>query len=251
MQIIVHKKRMGVEECFSIMRKLRERRHGKISESLVDWAENEVKLSMKDNCDRYGRGCLESALKAYRSLCSDGHSGFSIGLTKMLLNRLIDGLPLSPVEDVPENWNNVSDFWGEEGHYQCKRMSGLFKDVDADGNVTYHDVDRVISMETVDDGTVCPCHSGWASRLVDDLYGPITMPYYPADTPYRVYTETFDSVNDEPGCYDTVHVTRITDPKGETVTGDLYFHEDENGEMVPITEEEFNAYHDRCMAHRK
>ena len=53
------------------------------------WAEREVELACKrENPDRkegefdYGCACYESALKAYKSLMEDGHSGFSIGITK-------------------------------------------------------------------------------------------------------------------------------------------------------------------------
>ena len=30
----------------------------------------------------YSVGCYQSALKAYKSLCEDGHSGFSFSMTK-------------------------------------------------------------------------------------------------------------------------------------------------------------------------
>lgn len=71
------------------------------------WAENEVAIACRrENPDRkdgewdYGCACYESALKAFGSLCEDGHSGFSIGLTKAILNRLINNKPLLPIEDT-------------------------------------------------------------------------------------------------------------------------------------------------------
>ena len=49
-----------------------------------EWAENEVRLACKrENPDwdgksfDYGCSCYQSALKAYKSICNDGHSGFS------------------------------------------------------------------------------------------------------------------------------------------------------------------------------
>lgn len=63
------------------------------------WAEREVEIACKHEApDRkpgewdYGCACYESALKAFQSLCEDGHSGFSISMTKFILNRsgLID-----------------------------------------------------------------------------------------------------------------------------------------------------------------
>ena len=146
MKIKIHERRkVNMEEQFNRYYRLKEQHLGKISESMSDWADREVKLSIKSgNYDSYGRGCLESALKAYKSLCGDGHSGYSIGLTKQILNRLIDGLPLTAIEDVPENWNEATDFFGTTT-FQSTRMPGLFKDIDDDGNVTYRNVDRAVN----------------------------------------------------------------------------------------------------------
>lgn len=97
------------------------------------WAEREVEIACKREApDRkpgewdYGRACYESALKAFNSLCENGHSGFSIGMTKQILNRLIEGKPLTPIEDTEDAWNDISER-GEIAKYQCRRMSSFFK----------------------------------------------------------------------------------------------------------------------------
>ena len=114
------------------------------------WAAKEVELACqkereasedKDEWD-YGVACYESALRAYECLCRDGHSGFSIQITKSILNRLIDGKCLTPIEDTPDIWNEVDNGKGAK-KYQCKRMSSLFKEVASDGTATYRDVNRV------------------------------------------------------------------------------------------------------------
>ena len=69
----------------------------------------------KDGEWDYGCACYESALKAFGSLCEDGHSGFSIGLTKAILNRLINNKPLLPIEDTDEVWSDISDMSGLRG----------------------------------------------------------------------------------------------------------------------------------------
>ena len=77
--------------------------------SMELWAENEVKIA----CHRkggefdYGCACYESALKAFQSLCNDGLSVASIMFTKAILNRMIAGKPLMPIEDTYIN-NTVS-----------------------------------------------------------------------------------------------------------------------------------------------
>ena len=86
--------------------------------SMSEWAKKEVEIACKmenPNIELdengmpkefdYGCSCYGSALKAFKSLCEDGHSGMSIGFTKQILNRLIDGKPLTPIEDAEEPGN--------------------------------------------------------------------------------------------------------------------------------------------------
>ena len=88
--------------------------------SALEWAKREVKYAKlyekktlaggqpKDpyeNClFDYEDACRISALKAFKSLIKDSHSGASIAHTKKILNRLIDGKPLSPIEDADDMW---------------------------------------------------------------------------------------------------------------------------------------------------
>ena len=93
--------------------------------------------------------CYKSALRAYECLYRDGHSGFSIQITKSILNRLIDGKCLTPIEDTPDIWSDItSECNWKEGYqqYQCKRMSSLFKEVAPDGTATYSDTERVCGI---------------------------------------------------------------------------------------------------------
>ena len=101
---------------------------------MLDWARREVKIACErenpyrkgDEFD-YGCACYESALKAFKSLCEDGHSGFSIKMTQAILNRLLDGQPLTPIEDTDDVWTLCTDFKDGSDVYQCNRMSSLFK----------------------------------------------------------------------------------------------------------------------------
>ena len=79
--------------------------------SMSDWAKKEVELAkiieakdLKEGEFDYGGACYDSALKAFKSLAEDGHSGMSIKLTQQILNRLIDGKPLLPIEDREDIW---------------------------------------------------------------------------------------------------------------------------------------------------
>ena len=82
--------------------------------SLLDWARKEVELAkiieakdLKEDEFDYGGACYDSALKAFESLTEDGHSGFSIKLTQGVLNRLIDGKPLTPIVDTDDIWKSI------------------------------------------------------------------------------------------------------------------------------------------------
>ena len=107
---------------------------------LEKWAEKEIEIACKkENPDRkegewdYGCACYESAFKAFKSLLEDEHSGFSIAITKRILNRLIDGKPLTHIEDTDDVWDHERiDISDECQVYQCTRMSSLFKYVYSD-----------------------------------------------------------------------------------------------------------------------
>lgn len=82
--------------------------------SMLEWAKNEVAIASKrergDNHEGewdYGCACYDSAMRAFESLLGDGHSGMSIGFTKNILDRLIDGKPLTPIEDTEEVWEET------------------------------------------------------------------------------------------------------------------------------------------------
>ena len=156
-----------------------------------EWAKKEVELFCKGQ-DEYGKLCAESALKAYISLCDDNHSVFSWGITRDILVRLMDGLPLRPIEDSDfldqEEMEQGSDGYlrkmGFKSDLQCKRMPSLFREETNDGKVTYSDAERVLCFDEEDEKRI-PFHCGDGSRLIDKMF-PITMPYWPTVDKYVV-----------------------------------------------------------------
>ena len=184
---------------------------------MLNFAENEVKLACqrekensKDGEFEYGCACYDSALKAFKSLLEDNHSGMSIVFTKNILNRLIDGKVLTPIKDTDDIWsfsysNNNYDV------YQCSRMSSLFKDVYKDGTVKYTDVDRVISVDVYSPDI--PFRSSLDRSIIDELF-PIQFPYFPEDKPYIVYKEEF-LYDEKEGDFDTVGILYVITPSNE------------------------------------
>lgn len=211
--------------------------------SMRSWAENEVEIACKrENPDRkpgefdYGCACYESALKAFNSLLEDGHSGMSIQLTKHILNRLIDGKPLTPIEDIEDAWTFigiVND--GSCKEYQCNRMPSLFKyEAIGSGKVTYTDVNRVTGYE---EGSDVGFTSGFLTNVINSLF-PITMPYS-ADKHYYVYVEEF-LVDMKNGDFDTIGVLYAKDNTGNIYEINKYYKESESS-FVEISEEEYES----------
>lgn len=210
------------------------------------WAEQEVALAIAaekkiaEGTDdwAYGVACYESALRAHQSLSHDGHSGYSIMITKGILNRLIDGKCLTPIEDTPDIWSDISEVFSKgdkRKHYQCKRLSSLFKEVAEDGTVTLSDTNRVYCVNVEDpDATFT---NSFATRLIDKIF-PITMPYFPASKKFKVVQDDF-LVDPKNGDCDTVGYICIMTPDGKKVELNRYFKE-VDGKMVQIEKDEFD-----------
>lgn len=209
--------------------------------SMTEWAENEVKIA----CEReraesktpegewdYGCACYENALKAYKCLMEDGHSGMSFSITRQILNRLMRGQPLTPIEDTEDVWNCIADREDGFKEYQCKRMGSLFKEVYSDGTVKYADVNRCYAVYS--DNPNISWSSGLIRSIIDEMF-PITMPYVPGD-PIKVVCEEF-LVDPKNGDYDTIGVLYAM-KDGKKIEINRFFAE-RGREMVEIQESEY------------
>lgn len=176
---------------------------------------------------------LNAAIKAANLQMDNGVTGFQHSCIVSIINTLINGRLLEPIEDRDAEWTELRDF-GEAGvtEYQAKRYPALFKTVRPDGTVKYNDVDRFAAR----DGKDGPCWSGRFANIVGEkAHGPITLPYMPKPT--VIFDSTsFDSKNAEIGCYDTIC---FYDINGQTI-----FYDDSGEE---ITKDEFlSRYNHYC-----
>ena len=223
--------------------------------SMMDWAKREIEIACeKENPNRkegefdYGCACYESALKVFESLCDDGHSGFSIKMTQAILNRLIDGQPLTPIEDTDDVWEECHRPKDGPKVYQCKRMSSLFKDVYEDGTVKCSDNNYSYCVSIHDPNKTY--FSGLVRRIIGEMF-PITMPYMP-DKPIKVYCEDFltDKKN---GDFDTVGVfyaLKTENGELEKIEINRFFREpegNEKGSWTEISKEEYYERKDRKL----
>jgi len=214
--------------------------------SMTSWAENEVRIACKHenpNWDGksfdYGCTCYQSALKAYKSVMEDEHSGASFGMTRMILKRLLDELPLTPIEDIPENWNEVSALkHGADAVYQCARMSSLFKHVEKDGRVWYSDNNRVVCIDIESTGNRFHCSQ--ASRIIDEMF-PILMPYCPSKAPAYI-VHTVEASKD--GTIYGRGILGVDCPTGEYIEIQRYF-DYTPVKNIEITKEEFDKIVER------
>lgn len=206
----------------------------------MTWAEHEVAIAKENNRDEYYNACLDSALKAYRSMEEDGHSGGSWTITTNILYRLLQSKPLTPITDKDFEGVTNDIFYDEDflqerrlkDQIQCPRMSSLFKKIHLDGSVTYTDTERVRCYEV---GKNSSFYFGIATKIVDEMF-PITLPYT-GDDRYSVYVQEY-IFNPKNGDYDTVEILGVKKNGGELTPIHRYFHE-EDGKMVEITSEKF------------
>lgn len=213
---------------------------------MKEWAKREVELA----CERerknseegefnYGVACYESALRAFESLLGDDHSGMSIRFTKMIINRLIDGKPLTPIEDTDDIWDEKT--WkADDGStvYQCNRMYSLFKHVRPDGTVYYDDNDRIVCID-INNPSV-RYFNGFVRKIAEEYIQSIEMPYTPLAEPWIVETEDHKINDNVKGDFDTIVIHDILCPDGHEVAVHRYFTEDiETGKFKEITKEKF------------
>lgn len=211
------------------------------------WSEREIRLACEHERElakidgheddaEYGIMCYESAKKAYDSLMEDGHSNNSIGFTMGILERLIDGKPLTSVEDTPESWNLC--YSHDDGYttYQHTRMSGLFKDVHDDGHVYYHDIDRIHIVDAQDPHWYSS--NRFLTSIAEEVLGKVTMPYYPMTRSIKVITEYLLAKDGQKGDFDTVGIKYALMPSGDTIQINRYFQFDSE-DPVEINQEEF------------
>lgn len=182
----------------------------------TDWAENEINILCKaaDAYDdgygsaEYAKECYFAAYDAYLLLMNQGHSGCSIGFTMKVLNKLVDGKPLTPIENTDDMWE--PGFESEEYGYKsfnCKRYPSLYKKVYNDGKVVYSDINR---WRCYDKGSNVPYSSGQVNCVLDEMF-PIKFPYSPHT--WRVNCETF-LLNKSLGDFDHKAIFNVVEPDG-------------------------------------
>lgn len=160
--------------------------------SLIDYAKNELARIPKDE-DGMQEAINRDILEIIKVFAKQGHSGISANHAISILERLLRFKPISPLTGADDEWNEVRNRNGVR-KYQNKRCSSVFKDVDAQGNVTRcEDIDKIIVS---DDG-------GFSWFNTNKFHKDITFPYFPPTKPEEIYIEyieesKFEVITDKP-----------------------------------------------------
>lgn len=209
--------------------------------SMYDWARQEVQLAkaeLKRNQNdeaQYMIACYDSALKAYKKLIDDGHSGTSFTITRGILEKLMHEIPLMPIENKEIMWTHVY-YLGNESVSLHKRMPSLFKMVNKKtGIVRFSDNDRILCKNTVDTSSAY-FHNDFITRIIDGMF-PIEFPYMPTKEKYIAYVTEF-LVDPANGDFDTMNLVSVKLPTGEVRPINLYYKK-ENGRWSLITPDEW------------
>ncbi len=207
---------------------------------ILDFYKREREL-IQNKVSEYELLCYDDAMKALELLCKDA-SGYSIGVTMKYLNRMVKCLPMVPIDE-----KDFGLYFERKiiGSHQCPRMSSLFMRIDDERNVTYSDIDRVVT-KVISNGSTWS--SSFITNIVDKMY-PITLPYMPTGQTYVANVEEFlfDKNN---GDYDAIHFVSLVNPDGKVEQIDRFFMEF-GGKFEEVSSEMFTAALEKHRSEKK
>lgn len=176
----------------------------------------------KDEFLGYETACYLTAINAFHEIES-GEVG-NTGLIRDTLIRLMDGLPLTPIDDDPETWINMDDErgWKYPTHtvFRSTRYFHLYKIVLKNGEVRYEDARSVLLVDDSEKVILKPLlclengfYNNPAEIIVNELF-PISLPYIPSKEQFKVVCFYSD---------DLFWVKRIIDKSGNAITVNRYY----------------------------
>lgn len=161
--------------------------------TMTDWAEREVEIvlnnlkkSIKESDDfKYSKSIYVDALSVYKCIIKQVHSGYSFYAMRCILEKLMNEIPLSPINGEDDEWEPAPMQREGVKVFQNIRRYSLFKEVSEDGNINYTDTDRVVCVNI---DTSEKLLFGDTVNLIDKMF-PITMPYEPKKEKFKVFVK--------------------------------------------------------------
>jgi len=156
--------------------------------NLVDYAKSEMDLIGLTDADEYNAAMRKHILGMVKLFSKEGHTGFSAPYAIDILSKVLRFKPLSPLTGEDDEWIKVRDY-GDEPHYQNKRLSSVFKDTNGevyniDGKVFWEWCKLPLDKEDPGYPGEKIYKSYYSSR---DSRVPVTFPYIVPDQPIYEY----------------------------------------------------------------
>lgn len=211
----------------------------------VEWYENEIDLALKQMTPKETVQIAEAYMTAGSLFGeflkkTEDFNGKNISLVKTVFLQLLNGDPLTPIEDNDEEWELVEGSTGPECViYQSKRRKSLFKKVDETKDSEppkFTDTARAVCMDINNTDLI---YTGGMGPIVLDETVPIEMPYSPSGK-IKIFTEEFKCHKDCKGDSDTIGVLYFRMPDGRIKTVKRFFKEDPKAhKMIEIDISEY------------
>ncbi len=131
--------------------------------NLYNFAQSELEYAgfSKPNSE-YNNALKNDVLELIEVFSNQGHSGFSASIVVDIFSKLASFKPISPLTGEDDEWNEI-----QEGSFQNKRYSGLFKDKDRFNGQAYDIYGKIFRD---------PDGSQWTSA---DSFVVVDFPYVP------------------------------------------------------------------------
>lgn len=209
------------------------------------WIDREIELAIEQDSDN--REFYETLGESVKSLQKTfSKEGITRHDTIDYIWRLMDRVPITPIEDVDREWTDTFHQPAKGHLYESIRYPYLHKDINADGTgeTLYFDTRRYLEVDINVDGDDSYKIAGRLISKIAQEYTPIEFPYVPSLTQYRVYVEKFKyhtPDEDSPETFkDTFAVIKILTPDGKIVDVMRYFkYPKDGGAPIEINKSEY------------
>lgn len=202
---------------------------------LITWAKKEVEIAHQKEELKDMAECFDMALSAIEQLKND--DPIKLDFTRRIFVQLLDRAPLTPIEDIPEEWGEPDvdeDDPNSVAVFQSKRRPSLFKCVAPNGHVEFTDTQRCVCIDINNPKTMS--YHPLVNRIIDEMI-PIKMPYMPSGR-IKVYIEFFDRDITKSGS--VIGILKVQMPSGQILDVKRFFKEDP--ENMIYEEVEYSDY---------
>jgi hypothetical protein len=127
---------------------------------LIEHAKTELQIAglFDETGDFYGGHTGKAVMELIEVFSKQGHSGMSAPMVAELFNKLANYKTIQPITGKDEEWNDISEMYGERELYQNKRCLGIFKE-GKDGKPYY--IHAIIKQ---DQNRACWSGMAWMNR---------------------------------------------------------------------------------------